>query len=75
MHGKGKLSLPDGRVYDGDYVLDKKEGFGTFTWPDGRKYAGGWKNGKQHGQGVYIQNEVEKRGEWIEGKRVRWTDA
>ena len=39
----------DGRRYDGEYVNDKKEGFGTFTWPDGRMYQGEWTNGKQHG--------------------------
>lgn len=24
--------------YVGEYVADKKEGYGEFTWPDGRKY-------------------------------------
>ena len=75
MNGKGKLCWADGRTYEGDYVLDKKDGIGTFCWPDGRKYIGGWKNGKQHGSGVYIANGQQKNGEWFEGKRVRWVDS
>ena len=30
MHGKGFFKWPDGRVYEGDYVNDKKTGFGIF---------------------------------------------
>jgi hypothetical protein len=55
--------------------MDKKEGYGVFVWPNGRKYAGYWKNGKQHGSGVMTgEDGVEKKGEWIDGRRVRWLD-
>jgi hypothetical protein len=37
---------PDGRRYEGDYIDDKKEGFGIYLWPDGKRYEGGWKDGK-----------------------------
>jgi hypothetical protein len=40
MHGKGKYTWPDGRIYDGDYVNDKKEGEGVYSWSDGRQYSG-----------------------------------
>lgn len=30
MHGKGRIIWNDGRKYEGDYVNDKKEGFGVF---------------------------------------------
>jgi hypothetical protein len=57
----------------GEYVDDKKQGYGEFIWPDGRSYKGDWFNGKQHGKGVYITSQgVEKYGEWKEGKRIRW---
>ena len=46
MHGKGKLEWPDGRVYEGEYEYDKKNGFGIFRWADGRRYEGYWANGK-----------------------------
>lgn len=32
MHGKGKITWPDGREYEGDYVDDKKHGYGVFKW-------------------------------------------
>ena len=31
MNGNGHFMWPDGMSYEGDYVKDKKEGFGTFT--------------------------------------------
>ena len=40
MEGRGVFSWSDGRVYEGEYVDDKKEGHGIFLWPDGRKYDG-----------------------------------
>ena len=40
MHGKGEYSWTDGRKYSGNYINDKKSGFGVFEWPDGRKYEG-----------------------------------
>jgi len=46
MHGKGLFTWKDGRMYDGEYIADKKEGYGEFTWPNGKKYAGFWKDGK-----------------------------
>ena len=36
MNGKGTHTWPDGRSYDGEYLEDKKHGFGIFIWPDGR---------------------------------------
>ena len=52
MSGHGKTIWTDGRFYIGEYLDDRKHGFGTFQWGDGRKYEGTWKNGKQHGKGV-----------------------
>ena len=36
MHGKGKYVFQDKKVYEGDFIDDKKEGQGVLTWPDGR---------------------------------------
>lgn len=46
MNGKGVFTWTDGRVYEGEYVEDKKEGYGEFQWPDGRRYNGEWKDGR-----------------------------
>lgn len=40
-------------MYTGQYVDDKKEGFGIYLLPDGRRYEGWWVNGKQHGIGTF----------------------
>jgi hypothetical protein len=32
MDGEGKFTWPDGRIYEGEYKDDKKEGYGTFEW-------------------------------------------
>ena len=40
MNGKGETHWKDSRVYIGDYVNDKKHGYGVFTWADGRQYKG-----------------------------------
>lgn len=76
MHGEGILKLPNGEIYRGDYFQDKKHGNGVFMWPNGKSYDGSWKNGKQHGIGFYIDSRkgFKKKGEWEEGKRIKWLD-
>ena len=32
MHGKGVFTWEDGRVYEGSYIKDRKEGYGNFIW-------------------------------------------
>ena len=71
MEGNGKLMWRDGKMYEGNFVNDKREGQGTFSWADGRKYIGEWKAGKQHGVGTYISKEgVERQGEWANGRKI-----
>ena len=63
-------------MYEGDYLNDKKSGFGIYTWADGRQYHGMWKDGKQHGEGKYIlPSGVQRRGYWRDGVREKWLDA
>ena len=74
LEGHGIFEWPDGRKYEGDYKNDKKEGFGVFEWADGKKYKGYWKNGKQNGIGEFYdpEKDIWKKGEWENGKRMRW---
>ena len=74
MQGLGKFTWPDGRVYEGEYFMDKKHGQGTCVWPNGKKYTGGWSNGKKHGVGVMVDEKGERKGEWSEGKRIKWNE-
>ena len=72
-HGSGDFTWPDGKVYRGNYVKDKKDGYGIFEWADGRKYIGYWKEGKQHGRGTYISPKGTRReGMWNEGRCIQW---
>lgn len=36
MEGHGEFLFSDGRKYVGEYLDDKKHGYGVFTWPDNR---------------------------------------
>ena len=74
LEGYGVFEWPDGRKYYGDYKDDKKEGYGVFEWADGKKYKGPWKNGKQNGIGEFYDpiKDIWKKGEWEDGKRMRW---
>ena len=67
------LQWRDGREYRGEFVKDKREGFGQFKWADGRSYQGYWEGGKQHGLGIFTNfGGEEKKGEWKYGRRIRW---
>jgi hypothetical protein len=73
MNGKGKMTWPDGREYDGEFVDGRKSSNGRFNWPDGRYYIGPWKNGLQDGIGnFYFTNGSSKAGEWKVGKLTKW---
>lgn len=32
MHGRGIYTWKDGRRYEGEYLNDRKHGFGIYTW-------------------------------------------
>ena len=70
------MTWPDGRVYEGEFKQDKREGTGTFSYPDGRQYIGLWTNNKQDGEGKYRpdDNSAHREGLWKDGKRVQWMD-
>ena len=36
MNGKGIYKWIDGKMYEGEYINDKKHGYGVFTWQDGK---------------------------------------
>jgi hypothetical protein len=57
MHGRGITVWNDGRIYEGDYLFGKKDGFGIYTYSDKKKYIGPWKNGVQHGIGISVSGK------------------
>ncbi len=55
MHGFGTLKWKDGSTYEGYWVQNVQNGFGTFTYPKSsivHQYRGRWQNGRRHGDGI-----------------------
>merc|ERR1740121_1547255 len=66
MHGRGKYTFPDGRVYDGDFRDGLKHGRGTMTFPDGAEYEGDFRGGKIQGRGTMtLPGGAEYDGDWV----------
>ena len=45
-------SVEGGYVYTGEFINNKKEGFGTIVWKDGSKYQGEFKDNQINGYGM-----------------------
>lgn len=72
MCGKGvwrKLdSDPNSDTYEGEYLDDKKHGFGEFKWASGGYYRGNYYNDLKTGYGeMYWQDGSIYRGNWQNG--------
>lgn len=58
IHGEGTFYYEDGRVFEGEWKMDLKDGKGKMTYPDGRDIEGIWNRGKM------IETVRENRGEF-----------
>lgn len=56
-HGRGKLTLMDGTVYDGEFEDGCIQGHGRMTLPDGRWYLGEWSDGQKNGLGLEVSSD------------------
>ena len=45
-------SSEGGYTYTGEFLMNKKEGYGTMIWKDGQKYQGQFKNNQMNGYGI-----------------------
>ena len=69
INGKGTLTYPSGRNYNGEWENGVFHGQGTYTSPDVSTYVGEWKDGKRDGQGTLIYPSGRNYdGEWKNGK-------
>ena len=46
-----RVELPNGDVYEGEMVDDRRTGEGVYTWADQRTYVGTFVNDRRHGYG------------------------
>ena len=58
IHGKGKLTFPDGSTYEGEFDEGFMHGSGIRTFPDGSSYTGEFYRDFMHGNGVYTVPET-----------------
>jgi hypothetical protein len=60
-HGQGKWikfrNDPTSNSYEGSYLFDQKDGFGTFKWHSGNTYQGNFKQDLREGYGQMTWNE------------------
>jgi antitoxin component YwqK of YwqJK toxin-antitoxin module len=70
-HGKGRLLFRTGSVlYDGDWNMGKRTGYGISYFPGGQvEYEGLWLNNKWHGEGkaYRIDGSILAEGVWKNG--------
>lgn len=69
-HGKGKLTFPSGSYYEGNFVMNKKEGYGEYYYKIGNffeKYEGEWLNDmKNDAKGkYYFENNDQYTGGFV----------
>ncbi|XP_056392006.1 radial spoke head 10 homolog B [Hyla sarda] len=70
-HGKGAIyyNAEGTSWYEGDWIHNRKEGWGVQRFPSGNIYEGQWKNNKFHGEGRmrWLSSNEEYMGLWENG--------
>ena len=65
----GRTIFQSGNVHEGEYVDDKRHGWGRFIWSDGAYYDGYWLNGMRSGQGKFVHADGKiEEGIWNAGE-------
>ncbi|XP_032430868.1 radial spoke head 10 homolog B isoform X3 [Xiphophorus hellerii] len=70
-HGKGKVYYDEDQTswYDGDWVVNKRDGWGERGYPSGNTYTGEWRNNLRHGEGTMNWTKLGQQyvGSWKDG--------
>ncbi|XP_048465587.1 LOW QUALITY PROTEIN: radial spoke head 10 homolog B [Rhincodon typus] len=70
-HGKGTVYFNQGGSswYQGDWINNVREGWGTRRYKSGNVYEGEWKGFQRHGEGTmsWISTNEEYTGQWQNG--------
>jgi hypothetical protein len=71
MVGKGFMKYAIGDSYEGEFLANEREGWGTYICAKtGAVYDGEWKEGKKHGKGkCQYADRGDYIGSWENGKR------
>ena len=58
--------------YEGDWVNNKRHGYGVRRYHSGNVYEGEWANNNRHGQGVmrWVDIDQSYSGQWEHGVQV-----
>lgn len=77
--GRGKLSYANQEVYEGEWYMNDKNGFGKMIWEDKEEsYQGMWVRNKMQGLGTYLWFKKQRKilmltnryvGEFVESMR------
>jgi len=54
------MTYTNGRVYEGEWQHDKRNGYGYEKFSNGNIYLGEYYNGKVHGQGKMVWTKTEE---------------
>lgn len=64
-HGFGSALLPNGDIYEGEYIHGKRHGKGMYCFKNGARYKGDWKKGMKHGKGEFLYPDGSRyKGQW-----------
>ena len=69
-HGKGRAELPNGDIYEGEYVDGQRHGKGMYQFRNGARYDGTYSQNKKEGEGTFYYPDGSKyEGEWKNDQR------
>ena len=70
INGKGKVIYPNGDTYEGDFVNNIPDGFGTFTEINGNVYVGQMSKSEFQGKGKFFwKSGSVYEGDFVKNKR------
>ena len=69
MHGHGTMKSPNGSLYTGIWINNKRNRKGTYLFSNGNKYME-IVEGKKHGKGKFIKKDGDiYDGDWFRDKK------
>ena len=65
------MTIPNGPVYEGEFIGGKKHGFGKLVWGDGKIYFGEFRQNRLEGFGIQYRangHDIIHKGQWKDNK-------